>query len=248
MGPRLLYRCLAEAVGTALLVGIGTGAIVAAGDAGGVPQWMMAVAWFLAVLVPIVLFVRLSGAHLNPAVTLALAFSGRIAWREAPPYWASQFTGALIASLGVLGTLGGGSHLGATLPANGEILRTFVAEAAFTALLIGAVFLLADRGEGRSRWRLLLPPAAVGVSTEIIGPWTGSSLNPARSLAPAVVSGTYTDLWVYLIAVPLAALAVAALWKPASVDLLDRGPGRPEITRESVRIESPGEPSVPPAS
>lgn len=231
MRRRLLHRCLAEAAGTALLVGIGTGTIVAAGNAGGIPQWMMAVAWFLAVLVPIVLFVRVSGAHLNPAVTLALASSGRIAWREAPPYWASQFAGAFLASLAVLGSLGGGSHLGATLPANGNILRTFAAEAAFTALLVGAVFVLADRGEGRTRWRLLLPPAAVGVATYIIGPWTGSSLNPARSLAPAVVSGTYTDLWVYMIAVPLAALAVAALWKPMSVDLADRGPGRTESTR-----------------
>ncbi len=230
--PRsLLYRCLAELAGTALLVGIGTGTIVAAGKAGGIPQWILAVAWFLAVLVPIVLFIRVSGAHLNPAVTLALAGSGRIAWKEAAPYWASQFTGAFVASFLVLLTLGGGSHLGATLPANGNLARTFLAEAAFTALLVGAVFVLADRGEGQLRWRVLLPPAAVGVSTYVIGPWTGSSLNPARSLAPAVFSGTYTDLWVYLIAVPLAALAIAVVWTPKSVDLADRGPGRLEVTR-----------------
>jgi len=75
---RLLDRCLAELAGTALLVGIGTGTIVAAGNAGGIPQWAMAVAWFLAVLIPVALFIGLSGAHLNPAVTLALAISGRI--------------------------------------------------------------------------------------------------------------------------------------------------------------------------
>ena len=231
MPRRLLHRCLAEVVGTALLVGIGTGTIVAAGNAGGIPQWMMAIAWFLAVLVPVALFIRISGAHLNPAVTLALAGSGRIAWKEAVPYWASQFTGAFVASFVVLLTLGGGSHLGATLPANGNIVQTFAAEAAFTALLVGTVFVLADRGEGRGRWRIALPPAAVGISTYVIGPLTGSSLNPARSLAPAVLSGTYEDLWVYLIAVPLAALALAILWSPKSVDLADRGPGRQEITR-----------------
>lgn len=212
-------------------MGIGTGTIVAAGKAGGIPQWMMASAWFLAVLLPIVLFIRVSGAHLNPAVTLALASSGRIAWREAPPYWASQFTGAFVASLAVLLTLGGGSHLGATLPANGNVAATFAAEAAFTALLVGAVFALTDRGEGPVRWRIVLPPAAVGVSTYLIGPWTGSSLNPARSLAPAVLSGAYTDLWVYLTAVPLAAVTIAVLWRPRSVDLADRGPGRKEVTR-----------------
>ncbi len=231
MPHRLLRRCLAEVVGTALLVGIGTGTIVVTGNDGGVPQWMTAIAWFLAVFVPVTLFIRISGAHLNPAVTLALAGSGRIAWKEAAPYWASQFTGAFVASAVVLVSLGGGSHLGATLPAHASVAEAFTAEAAFTTLLVGAVFVLADRGEGPLRWRILLPPAAVGISTYVIGPWTGSSLNPARSLAPAVVSGTYTDLWVYLVAVPLAALAVAAVWKPRSVDLADRGPGRAEITR-----------------
>ncbi len=231
MPRRFLHRRLAEVAGTALLVGIGTGTIVAAGNAGGIPQWMMAIAWFLAVLVPVALFIRISGAHLNPAVTLALAASGRIAWKEAVPYWTSQFTGAFVASFVVLLTLGGGGHLGATLPANGNIVWTFAAEAAFTALLVGAVFILADRGEGRGRWRIVLPPAAVGVSTYVIGPLTGSSLNPARSLAPAVLSGTYVDLWVYLIAVPLAALILAIVWSPMSVDVADRGPGREEVTR-----------------
>ncbi len=231
MTGRLLRRCLAEAAGTALLVGIGTGTIVAAANAGGIPQWTMAIAWFLAVLVPIVLFIRISGAHLNPAVTLALATSGRIAWKEAAPYWASQFAGAFLASLSVLLMLGGGSHLGATVPANRNPVWTFVAEAAFTTVLVGAVFVLADRGEGRGRWRIFLPPTAVGVSTYVIGPLTGSSLNPARSLAPAVLSGTYDGLWVYLIAVPLAAFLLGLLWKPRSVDLADRGPGRKETTR-----------------
>ncbi len=227
----LVRRCLAEAAGTALLVGIGTGAIVAAGAAGGIPQWLMAIAWFFAVLIPIALFISISGAHLNPAVTLALAASGRLAWKETPGYWASQLLGAFLASFIVLFTLGGGSHLGATIPANGELLRAFGAEAAFTALLVAAVFVLADRGEGRGRWRIVLPPAAVGVSTYVIGPWTGSSLNPARSIAPAVLSGTYTDLWVYLIAVPLAAAVVAVLWRPRSVDIADRGPGRVGTSR-----------------
>ncbi len=216
----------AEFFGTALLVGIGTGTIVAAGRAGGIPQALMAVAWFGAVLVPILLFVRVSGAHLNPAVTLALAVSRRIDWREAPGYWGSQVAGAFLGSGVVLLALGGSSHLGATVPADGNIGRAFGAEVAFTAVLIGSVFVLADRGEGRGRWRLLLPPAAVGVSTFVIGPWTGSSLNPARTIAPAVLSGTYTDLWVYLVAVPAAAAVVAGLWRPRAVDIGDRGVGR----------------------
>lgn len=224
-------RWAAEIAGTGLLVALGTGTIVAAGRSGGLPQGEMAVAWFLAVLVPILLFIRVSGAHLNPAVTLALATSGRIGWAEVPGYWVSQVAGAFLASLVVLLAFGDGSHLGATQVANGAVVRAFVAEAAFTALLVAAVFVLADRGEGRFRWRLLLPPTAVGLSTYVIGPWTGSSLNPARTIAPAVVSGTYADLWVYLLAVPLAAGLVALLWRPRTVDLADRGPGRVDTSR-----------------
>jgi aquaporin NIP len=224
-------RVAAEAIGTAILVGVGTGSILGADRAGGVPQWVLAVAWFLAVLIPIVLFIHVSGAHLNPAVTLALAASGRIDWREALPYVLGQLAGALIASASVLLVFGDVAHLGATVPAQGDVLRAFPSELIFTAALVAAVFVLADRGEGRGRWRVLLPPGVVGVATFIIGPWTGSSLNPARTVAPAILSGTYTDLWLYLIAVPLGALLVAFIWRPASVDRLDRGPGRSATDR-----------------
>ena len=226
MTSELFRRWAAEVAGTALLVGIGTGTIVAAGRVGGIPQWLMAVAWFAAVLLPILLFIGVSGAHLNPAVTLALACSGRTAWRAVPRYWAAQFVGAFVASGVILVTLGGGSHLGATSPTSGPLALDFAGEAGFTAALVAAVFALSDRGEGRYRWRILLPPLAVGISTYVIGPLTGSSLNPARTLAPAVLSGTYADLGLYLTVIPLAAVGVAAIWRPRSVDLSDRGPGR----------------------
>jgi len=219
-------RCLSEVAGTFLLVGIGTGAMVAGAEAGGVPQWVLAVAWFLAVSVPVVLFIGISGAHLNPVVTGALALSGRIARSEAPFYWASQVAGAFLGSLFVALLVGRAAHVGATLPADADLVRTFVSELTFTALLIVAVFVLADLGEGPRRWRLLLPGAVVALATLVIGPWTGSSLNPARTIAPAVISGTYTDLWVYLLATALAGVVLAVAWKPRAVDRLDRGPGR----------------------
>jgi aquaporin NIP len=226
----VLQRVAAEAAGTALLVGIGTGSIVLGARIGGLPQVALAGAWFLAVLIPIALFIRVSGAHLNPAVTLALATSGRVAWQEVPYYLLGQISGAFLASATVLGVLGKAAHLGATVPAQGNVVRAFPAELAFTAALVLAVFVLSDFGEGRVRWRILLPPTVVGLSTYLIGPWTGSSLNPARTLAPAILSATYTDLWVYLTAVPLGALLIAALWRPRSVDRLDRGPGRTKIS------------------
>lgn len=230
MSPPLGRRFLAEAAGTALLVGIGTGAIVFSARVGGIPQWALAVAWFLAVLSPIVLFVGISGAHLNPAVTLGLAASGRIAWAEVPEYVLAQFTGAFLGSACVAVSLGTDAHLGSTLPST-NTFTVFGAEAVFTGALVAGVFLLADRGEGAFRWRLSVPPLVVGVSTYVIGPLTGSSLNPARTIAPAVLSGSFTDLWVYLVSVPTGALIVAWGWRPKSVDRRDRGPGRHEVDR-----------------
>lgn len=231
LNPSFVRRFASEVVGTALLVGIGTGTVVVAARVGGIPQWAMGIAWFLAVLLPVVLFVEVSGAHLNPAVTLALAVSRRIAWKLVPEYWAGQFLGAFAASLAVLSALGDSADLGATVPVHTSLALAFLGEAAFTALLVAMVFVLADRGEGIRRWRTLLPPSAVGLSTFIIGPWTGSSLNPARTLAPAIVSGTYLDLWLYLIAVPSAAVTLGVAWKPKSVDVDDRGPGRETVSR-----------------
>lgn len=220
-----------ELVGTALLVAIGTGAVVGTSRIPGFPLLGLAAAWFLAVLFPILLFIGESGAHLNPVVTLALATSGRVAWHEVPAYVLGQVAGAFVGSGAVLASLGPFDRLGATVPTQGDVLRAFPAEFCFTAALVAAVFLLSDRGEGPVRWRLLLPPSVVAVATYFIGPWTGSSLNPARTLAPAILSGTYTDLWVYLTAVPLGALTVAAVWRPRSVDRLDRGPGRIHTTQ-----------------
>lgn len=230
MNSSAAVRAAAEVGGTGLLVAIGTGSIVFAGRIGGVPQWELAVAWFVAVFLPIVLFVSASGAHLNPAVTLGLAVSGRVAWKEVPPYVLGQFVGAFLGSAIVAATLGSSAHLGSTLLST-NVPDGFLMELAFTAALVASVFVLADRGEGTFRWRLALPPLVVGVSTYLIGPFTGSSLNPARSIAPAVLSGSYTDLWVYLLAVPIGALVVGIVWRPTSVDRLDRGPGRLSVDR-----------------
>jgi glycerol uptake facilitator-like aquaporin len=183
----------------------------------------MAVAWFFAVLLPILLCLRVSGAHLNPAVTLGLAVSGRMPRSEAPSYVAAQFAGAFFGSAVVLFSLGDFAHLGATTPSVGNLATVFAGELLFSGALIASVFALADRPEGGVGWRILLPPATVGVSTYVIGPITGSSLNPARTVAPAVLSGTYTDLGVYLLAVPLAAILVALMWRNDVTNLPSNG-------------------------
>ncbi len=223
MNRPLSHRCAAELAGTALLVGIGTGAVVLSARSPGAFPALLALAWFVAVFLPIVLVVRVSGAHLNPAVTLALAASGRAARRDVPPYVASQVAGAFVGSAAVATFIGRAAHLGATVPRIPSLVLAMGAEAAFTALLVASVFALSDLGEGPRRWRLTLPAAAVAVSTWAIGPWTGSSLNPARSVAPAVLSGTYTDLWAYVLTVALSGLAVALVWRARPTERLRNG-------------------------
>lgn len=207
MTRSLATRCAAEAAGTALLVGIGTGAIVAGADVGGIPLIELAVAWAIAVAVPVLLFAGTSGAHLNPAVTLSLGTSGRFPWSEVPPYVAAQCAGALAASVAVRWSLGPAAADGATTPHGIGPVLTGLLEFAFTLLLVASVLYLTAPGPAPPRRLLLLPAAVVGLSTYAIGPLTGSSLNPARSLGPAIVSGTATDLGIYV----AAALAAGGL-------------------------------------
>jgi glycerol uptake facilitator-like aquaporin len=186
--------------GTALLVGIGTGAIVAGANAGGVGLWLIAVAWFIAVAVPVFVFARFSGSHINPAVTLALALSGRFPRREVLPYGCSQVAGAFVGSFIVLLVLGPAAHLGATLPRGGNLWLIVPLEVPFTLFLMLTVLYLTAPGRVVRPVELFLPALAVGISTYVIGPWTGSSLNPARTLAPGVLSGDVTGILLYFLA------------------------------------------------
>lgn len=211
MSVSLTRRALAELAGTALLVGIGTGSIVIAVKGGGVPQLWLAAAWFTAVAVPILLFARISGAHLNPVVTLALWLGRRFPAKDVPAYLGAQLIGAFAGSIAVLLSLGSGAHLGATIPSTGNLLLVFVMETSFTCLLVLSVLWLTSDGKVPRSWELMAPPLVVGLSTYFIGPWTGSSLNPARTLAPALLSGDLTALWIYLVAVPAGSIVAVSL-------------------------------------
>lgn len=131
---------------------------------------------------------------------------GRHPRSELLPYAGAQVAGAFVGSALVLLLLGSGSHLGSTLPSGGDLLRAVALELPFTALLGASVAAGVRWSDRLGRWAPLLPSAVVGVSTFLIGPYTGSSLNVARSLAPAVLSSSYEGLWAYLIAVPIGAV------------------------------------------
>ena len=210
MSRSLALRALDELLGTCFLVGVGTGAIVAAARAGLQSPLALAAAWAFAVAVPVLLLADRSGAHLNPAVTLCLWRAGRFPGREVVAYVVAQIAGAFAASLTVLALGGQVASLGATVPRGGDLWIILPLEIPFTVALLAVVLFLTEPGRTPRTVELLLPAAVVGASTYVIGPWTGSSLNPARSLAPAVLSGTTTGLLLYFLAATLSiGLAVA---------------------------------------
>ena len=200
MNRSFARRLLAEGVGTLLLVAIGTGAIVLGAERGGWPPGVLPLAWGIAVTVAVQLFAPVSGAHLNPAVTCALAVRKRISASAVAPYVGAQFAGAFGGSALVALLIGRAADLGATVPAAGSWLAALVGEVGFTVLLLFAVLLIdrSPRGPRRAWW--CLPGVVVALSTAAIGPLSGSSLNLARTLAPAVLSGTYTDVGLYGVA------------------------------------------------
>jgi aquaporin Z len=158
---------------------------------------------------------RRSGAHLNPAVTLAFWLLGKITSRGAIFYAAAQIAGALTGAALVLAIWGGWAtnvHVGATVPNEGGPLAALIAETAMVFLLVSLILNLVDRPH-----LIALTGAAVGTLVAFFvfveAPVSGASLNPARTLGPAVVGGTFTNLWVYLVGPPLGALSAALLYR-----------------------------------
>jgi aquaporin Z len=203
-----MRKYIAEVFGTFALVFTGTGAIVINDvTAGSVTHVGIAVTFGLVVMAMIYAVGDVSGAHLNPAVTTGFFLAGRLPGRTAIPYIFSQTVGAFMASLVLLLLFGNHAHLGATLPI-GSPWQSFGLEAILTWLLM---FVILCVSTGPKEVGIMAGTAIGGVialEALFAGPICGASMNPARSLAPAVVSGTLTSLWLYLIA-PVAGAALA---------------------------------------
>ena len=196
MSPAL-RRAAAELLGTFALVAVGCGAIVMDAHTGGaVTHLGVALAFGTVVMVVIYAVGDVSGAHLNPAVSLGFWAAGRLPGAEALRYLAAQCAGALLAA-GMLRLLfPEHPDLGATSPAIG-VVPALLVEVVITALLLSVIFHVVARGADVAAVSGIAIGATVGIAALCAGPLTGASMNPARSLGPALVSGDLAHLWVY---------------------------------------------------
>ncbi len=224
--PRLEYRRLfSELLGTFFLV------LVAAG--GGILHAQGQISLAAAVVAPglmvlaIILFMgAVSGAHLNPGVSLAFAMRGDFPWRRVPGYVITQLLGATLACLFLLAVFGNIHHLGATLPGPGyHDWQAFLMEIVLTGGLLSVILGTASAAQNVGRTGALGVGGYIALAGLWAAPVSGTSMNPARSFGPALVSGDWTAYWVY-VAGPLigAMLAVGCA-------VILRGPGGDPIAR-----------------
>ena len=199
----------AEAAGTFGLLVAATGSIVYDGMQP-LGLWFVALMHLLGLWVLVSVFGKYSMAHFNPAVTLGFAITGHARWRMVPCYLAAQVAGAVPGSLFVLHVLGDHAELGLNRPDYAYDAASLVGiEAAATILLMGAILcIVSTRVHGVVAG--LVVGSVVAADVWFFGPVSGASMNPVRSLAPALVTGVMQDMWLYVVA-PLAGAAVPAL-------------------------------------
>lgn len=206
----MMKKYLAELIGTFGLVFCGTGAIIINDISSGVVTHTgIAITFGLIVTAMIYTFGDISGAHINPAVTIAFWLSGRFAAKLILPYIISQLMGAVIASSMLRFLFPGHDTLGSTFP-SGTILQSFVLEIILSFLLMFVIITVSTGAKEKGITAGLAIGSVVLLEAMFAGPITGASMNPARSIAPAIVSGHFQHLWVY-VAAPVIGAAMAIL-------------------------------------
>jgi aquaporin NIP len=201
-----MTKALSEFFGTFALVFAGTGAIVVNhASHGAISHAGIALTFGLVVLAMIYTFGDVSGAHLNPAVSIAFAFARRLAWREVPGYVVAQLSGAMAASLLMRALFPRDPALGATLP-TGTAGQSFILEIVLTFILMLVILSVSTGAKEKGITAGIAIGAVVALEAMFAGPISGASMNPARSLAPALVSGQWQHVWIYLAAPTIGAL------------------------------------------
>jgi MIP family channel proteins len=208
-GTAVARALVAEAIGTFALVFAGCGAIVVDAKTGALGHLGVALTFGLVIMAMIYAVGHISGAHFNPAVTLAFALTRHFPRARAVAYWAAQLLGALAAAALLRGSLGEYAHDGASLPSGSEG-QAFLWELVLTFFLMFVIMAVATDSRAVGEAAAIAIGGTVGLDALFGGPVTGASMNPARSFGPAVVSGDLHALWLYIVAPALGA-ALAGL-------------------------------------
>lgn len=215
-----MRKYLAELIGTFALVFCGTGAIIIDQQSGGtVTQVGIAITFGLVVTAMIYTIGDISGAHLNPAVTIAFWIAKRFPAKEILPYILSQGIGAFTASFILKFLFPANEMLGATMPA-GPPVQSFVLELILTFILMLVIIHAATGSKEQGMFAGLAIGSVVLLEAMFAGPICGASMNPVRSISPAVVSGHIEHLWVYISAPVAGAILAVGCWnilKPGKV-------------------------------
>lgn len=206
----VINKYLAEFMGTLILVFAGSMGILAVGGANGPAEIIaIALAFGLALLAGIWVVGHVSGAHFNPAVTLGMLVDGRMSFSDSIGYWVAQFAGAAVASLLVAGASSTDIVAG-TMTTFTDQGTAILMEVALTVIFVWVILAVATSGGNAA-------PAAIAltlVGVHLAGiPFSGASVNPARSFGPAVVSGQLSGLWVYLVFPMVGGLLAVGLYR-----------------------------------
>lgn len=226
----LQNRLIAEAFGTFALVFAGAGAIVIDTATGGVVTHVgIAITFGLVVMAMIYAIGDISGAHINPAVTIGFFIAGRLPAATVLPYVLAQCAGAFAAALLLRALFPADELLGTTLPA-GPAWQSLVLEAVMTLFLMFVILSVSTGAKEKGITAAIAIGGTIGLDAMFGGPISGASMNPARSLAPAVVSTHVEDLWVYLVGPTLGAIAAVPLFRVTRASIAEEPP-KPERKR-----------------
>lgn len=201
-----MKKYISEFIGTFSMIFCGTGAMTVNEVTGGeVTHVGIAITWGLIVMAMIYAFGETSGAHFNPAVTIAFAYAKKFAWKEVPKYITAQVLGAFAASLVLWFLFPASEYLGATIPTV-DVWRAFVLELLLTFFLMVVIINVSTGSKEMGIIAGIAIGAVVLLEAMFAGPITNASMNPARSIAPNIVSGNIEGLWLYIVAPILGAL------------------------------------------